>query len=315
MPTEAPRLIIDGKGTEREIFRASFPDKKERPWSPTEADKILMQTRELVDAFDVGQTEATFIAHADYPDLPIVISLMTDTHYGAIHANTELLNEHLKIVGETPNFYMVHNGDHTDNFNATGKWASAMSENPLPQQVASRAWAAKLREIDKVGKIAALGFGNHDNFGAVAGQDYHETFLGDFQAPIFNQGGLLHIQHGGQEYHLAMTHMYWGNSKLNPTNACKRFLEFEYPIADIVFLGHTHQSEGLHFEKGGKDRVAVIGGTYKDSDSFARTHGIGGRAGTPGWCVALWPHERGMMLFNDMKKAQEWMYTAISSRR
>ena len=298
------KLVINGHGDEREVRPLMFPDKKPRNWSYETADQILYLSRELRDQFEVGQKEATVVVQTAYPTLPIVISLMTDTHYGALNVNTRLLNEHLGIIRSTPNFFMVHNGDHTDNFNATGKWASGMSEDPLPQQIASRAWAAKLKELDDEGKVIALGFGNHDDFGLKAGQDYHESFLSNFRAPILTSGGLLHIVHGNQSYDLAMTHLYWGTSKLNPTNACKRFLDFEYPNADIIFLGHTHQSEGLHFEKGGKDRIACIGGTYKDSDDWARKHGIGGRSGSPGWAVALWPDTRGMMLFQDIEKAE-----------
>lgn len=288
-----------------------FPDKKARNWTPGMADKILYLSRELDGRFEIGQKEATFVVQSDYPELPIVISLMTDTHYGSMHADTRLMNEHLDIVASTPNFYMVHNGDYTDNFNATGKWASGMAEDPIPQQLASRAWAEKLRRLDNMGKIAALGFGNHDDFGINAGQNYHESFLSGFRCPIFTSGGLLHIVYGNYQYDLAMTHMYWGTSKLNPTNANKRFMDFEYPDADISFLGHTHQSEGLHFEKGGKDRIAVIGGTYKDQDSWARKHGIGGRSGSPGWAVALYPNERGMVLFQDIQKAEEWIQGGI----
>lgn len=241
MGAEAPRLVINGRGDEREISAPKFeqdpfPDKKPRGWDFSQADQILYLSRELKDQFEVGQKEATFVAQPEYPNVPIVISLMTDTHYGALNANTRLLNEHLDVIAETPNFFMVHNGDHTDNFNATGKWASGMSEDPLPQQIASRAWAAKLKLLDDIGKIAALGFGNHDDFGLNAGQDYHESFLSQFRCPIFTSGGLLHIIYGSQQYDLAMTHMYWGTSKLNPTNANKRFMDFEYPNADISFL-------------------------------------------------------------------------------
>lgn len=310
----AERLIINSHGDEREVNpepQSPFPDKKLRTWDASQADAILYQARELKEQFEIGQKEATFLAKPEYPDLPIVISLMTDTHYGALNANTRLLNAHLDIIRSTPNFYMVHNGDHTDNFNATGKWASGMSEDPLPQQIASRAWASKIKVLDDEGKIAALGFGNHDDFGLNAGQDWYESFLGSFKAPIFTAGGLLHIVHGSQTYDLAMTHMYWGTSKLNPTNANKRFMDFEYPDADISFLGHTHQSEGLHFEKGGKDRIACIGGTYKDSDDWARKHGIGGRAGSPGWAVALYPDRRGMILFQDVQRAEEYIQSHI----
>jgi predicted phosphodiesterase len=289
-----------------------FPDKKARDWKPQQVDEVLIRARELEDKFEIGQKEATWVPHADYANLPITILLMTDTHYGSTRANTRLMNEHIDLIKDTPNFYLVHNGDHTDNFNANlGRLATGMFEDPIPTQNISRAWAAKLKELDDVGKIGVLGFGNHNDFGEGAGQDWYETFLGEFKCPIFTSGGLLHILVGGQHYELGMTHEYWGTSKLNPTNANKRFLDFEYPESDITFLGHTHQSEGLQFEKGGVKRIGVIGGTYKDDDEYARKNGIGGRSGSPGWAITLWPDQKQMQLWRDIKIAQDFTLDRI----
>ena len=283
-----------------------FPDKKEREWTPLQVDEVLIRAREVAEKFEIGQKEATFIPHPDYPHLPITILLMTDTHYGSSRADTNLINEHLDVVRDTPNFYLAHKGDHTYNFNVTlGKTADGVFENPLPPQVTSRAWAEKLKGLDDQNKIAVLGFGNHNDFAQSAGQDWYDTFLGQFKCPIFTSGGLLHILEGGEHYEMAMTHRYWGTSKLNPTNATKRFLEHEYPTADISFLGHTHQSEGLQFERGGIKRVGVIAGTYKDTDNWARKQGIGGRSGSPGWALMLWPDRKKMELFSDIELAKQ----------
>jgi hypothetical protein len=188
-----------------------------------------------------------------------------------------------------------------------------MTENPMPPQIEGRTWGQKLEKIDRKSKLLAAGFGNHDDFTFEASQnDYYDTFMSELSCPIFTEGGVLHIGVGTQWYHLAMTHRYWGTSKLNPTNACKRYLEHENPYADIILLGHTHQSEGIHFERGGKDRVAVIGGTYKVDDPFARKRGIGGRAGSPGWAVALWPDRRQMQLYKDVSLAEETMILMAS---
>lgn len=294
-----------------ELYNQQFPDKKQREWHPQQVDEVLIRSREVLDNFEIGQKEATFVPRPDYGNLPSVFLLMTDTHYGSVVSDTELMNQHLKIVEDTPNFFMVHNGDHVDNFNATGKWASGMMEDPLPPQLISRAWTEKLLKLDQLGKIGVLSFGNHDDFGQKAGQDWYESFLGKFNCPVFTSGGLEHILVGSQHYELAMSHRYWGTSKLNPTNATKRFLEHEYPTADISFLGHTHQSEGLQFERGGIQRVGVIGGTYKDKDNFARKNGIGGRSGSPGWAIALWPDRKQMQLFKDVVVAQQWMLGQI----
>lgn len=293
----------------------SFPDKKYRmPDLFNRVSNHLQESRNIASEFEIGQKEATWIAQGEYPELPVMVLLMTDTHFGSNKTNISLIQEHLRVVDETPNMFMVHNGDHVDNFNATGKWASGMMENPVPPTLQARAWAEAMMYLDQRGKVGALGYGNHDDFGYKAGQDWYDTYYSEIKAPIFTSGGLLHVMvAGAQKYDLAMTHMYWGTSKLNPTNATKRFMDFEHPDSDIAFLGHTHQSEGLHFEKGGKDRIGVIGGTYKDRDTYARKWGIGGRSGSPGWVVELWPSERRMQLYKDVVQAREVMMNRISN--
>lgn len=293
----------------KEISR--YPDKKSRDIDFRQVADYLDEGRAILREFDIGQIEATWIPQAEYPGIPIALALMTDTHFGSVRVNTRLLQEHLDIIEKTPNFFMAHNGDHTDAFNSIIH-SSGMSENPLPPGLQGRAWAQKMVEMDRKSKVAVLGYGNHDDWSFdVAQLDYYDTFFSQIQAPIFSQGGLLHIKYGGQTYKLAMAHRYWGTSKLNPTNACKRYMEHEYPDADIIFLGHTHQSEGLHFERGGKNRVGVIGGTYKDTDAWARKRGIGGRAGSPGWVVMLWPDKKKMQLYKDVRLAQEVMQMSI----
>ena len=309
------RIIVDDKGTERKVPKPIqvFPDKKKREWKYQEVDEAIIKTRELEARWEIGQKEALWNAQGEYHDLPIMVLLMTDTHYGSIRGNVELINDHLKIVSETPNMFMVHNGDHTDNFNiALGSWATGVYEDPINPQLTARAWASKLMDLDKQSKIGALGFGNHDDWVKSVGAEFYDTFLGQFSCPVLTSGGRIWITaNGGAKYEMSMTHKWWGTSKLNPTNACKRRLEHEHPDADIVFLGHTHMSEGLHFERGGKSRIGVIGGTYKDDDRWAAKVGIGGRGGSPGWVVALWREPKQMQLFKDVEMAQQYMNSMI----
>ena len=290
-----------------------FPDKKERKLEFEEVSDYLMKGREIMEGFSIGQKEAKWRSYGEYPQLPIMIYLMTDVHYGSFNSDVARFKEHMDIVENTPNFFVVGNGDDVDNFNATlGRMASGMYENPLPPQIQGRSLVQRISKLERKGKVGVMSFGNHNDFCKGAGQDWYDTFLGQMDCPIFNTGGLLRIEvNGGQKYDLAMTHRYWGTSKLNPTNACKRFMEHEYPEADVIFLGHTHQSEGLHFERGGKDRVAVIGGTFKQEDDWARTKGIGGRPGSPGWVVALWGDGRKMQLFKDVRLARDAMLNSI----
>lgn len=271
-----------------------------------EATELMRRAQNLSRESAIGVSEAVWTPKADYPDLPVAILLATDIHYGALGVDYDLLDKHLGIVESTPNFYMVTNGDHVDNFNSV-KHPSGMHENPIPPQLQTQALMEKLRYMDGLGKIGVLSFGNHDNFIGAAGYDWLETFARGMQASIFTSGGFLHILHGAEHYGMAMTHTYWGVSKINPTNAAKRFWEHEYPQADIVFLGHTHQSEALHWERGGKDRIAVVGGSYKQKDNWATRVGIGRKPGLPGITLLLYPNEHRMEVVKNIETAQEFI--------
>lgn len=304
-------LIINGRGEVREVKPpTSFPDKKERNWSTEDADEILRRATAFSKNFEVGQDEATWIPPMEYPMLPMAILFATDIHYGSIHSQVDLLNRHLQIVEETPNFGMISNGDDVDNFNAVIH-ATGMTENPLPPQIQSRVIVEKLRRLDKKSKIGVMSHGNHNNFGFVAGQEWEESFLAEMNCPVFTKGGRLHVMVQGQEYQIGMNHTYWGKSKLNPTNAPKRMLEYEFPNADVVFMGHTHQHSFEMFERGHKQVLAVVGGTYKDPDPWAAKNGIGMRSGSPGMTAMFFPEEKKMEMFDDIETARVFMMALI----
>lgn len=299
------KLIVDGKGKVKTIFdRSSFPDKKEVQLDPILFETIANSIRALKEGAEVGQKEATWIPKLEYPDSPMLFLFLTDTHYLSTRADLNLLNHFIDTVDQTPNMFVVTGGDDVDNFNVTlGKVATGVYEDPFEAGYQARAWAKKMQKLDEKEKIGFMCFGNHTDWTFNAGIDWYDTYLSVFKCPILTSGGLVHVQLKGAKYDIAATHRYWGTSKLNPTNACKRFLEHEHPSADIILLGHTHQSEVLMFERGGKERVACIGGTLKQYETYARKHGIGGRAGTPGQCIALWPDRQEMQAYKHFDQA------------
>lgn len=273
-----------------------------------EATELLKRAQQLSKESKIGVDEATFKPKLEYPTLPIALLLATDIHYGSTRTDYDLLDKHLDTVENTPNMFMVSNGDEVDNFNAIF-FGAGQFENPLPPQLQSMAILDRLKGLAKKKKIGAISFGNHNDFMEDSGYTWLETFGKELpNTALFTSGGFLHVLVGKEHYGLAMTHTHWGKSALNPTNAVKRFIDFEFPMADIGFLGHTHQSELLHYEKGGKDVIACIGGTYKlGNDEWARKRGIGMRTGQPGHVVLLYPNEKKMVAIKSFDAAVEIM--------
>lgn len=307
---EVGRLIINGSGEEKAVFKKeipTFPDKKMVNIDNQKIEDAVKLIREIKKETEVGQQEATWIPKLDYPDRPMLFLFLTDVHYTSIKSDHDRLNKYLQVVSETPNMFLVTGGDDVDNFNVQlGKVASGVYEDPIEPGVQGLAWRKKVRELDAKNKVGFMVFGNHTDWTYGGGTDWYDTYLGIMECPILTSGGLVRVLfEKGQRYEIAATHKYWGTSKLNPTNACKRYLEHEYPTADVVLLGHTHQSEMLHFDRGGKERIGIIGGTLKVDDNYARKHGIGGRSGTPGMCVALWPDHREMQGYKNFERAVE----------
>lgn len=278
-----------------------------------EATELLQRHQTFSRETLIGKDTGVWRPKLEYPTLPFAVGLFTDTHYGSIYTDYDLLNEHFRIVEDTPNYGMVTNGDDIDNFIAMGKSATGVYEDPLPPQLQNIAYLDKLQALVKSGKLGCMSYGNHNDFGYITGLDWFETFARDFskKIPIFTAGGDLTIKVGKQNYDMAITHRYWGASKLNPTNANKRFMEHEYPEADIIFLGHTHQSELDTFERAGVEKIAAIGGTYKKGEPWPRQQGIGRRSGHPGLTVMLYPNEHKMVGFKHTEDAQQFMLALI----
>jgi len=288
--------------------------KSEKPKLWQDSVRVLTLAQRFRKKWGLREREAVWKAKLDHPDLPLALLLATDIHFGNFQTNYKLLESHLDLVENTPNFAMVSNGDDVDNFNVIGKSATGVYEDPLPPQFQTQAFVERIKRIGAKGKLGAWSYGNHGNMVAVAGYDWLETFAQEVKTNIFTAGGFLHILVGKQHYGLAITHKYWGRSKKNATNACKNFLDFEYPQADIVFLGDSHQSEMLFFERGGREIIASIGGTYKQEEIWARQQGIGGRGGSPGHTVLLFPNEHKMIGLKHIEDAVVLMRLLIRRR-
>src|SRR3990172_2602522 len=284
----------------------NFPDKKKTNLDYNAVTNLIKEAQRIFKEQRVGQSEATWIPSPDYPDLPIALLLASDIHYGSMHVDFETLDNHLQIVEETPNFYMATNGDHMDNFNPN-VFPSGMLDDPINPNIQASTFLNRMLELDRKSKVALMSQGNHDNFIEAAGYDFYQSFMGGFQAPVFDKGGVLNMITPGYNYRMIVSHIYWGRSKINITNAPKRLIEYEGEgNVDIGWIGHTHQSSYEHFSKGGKEYLAVVSGSYKVEDPWAARKGISlNRAGKAGITLMLWPQEKRMQCFKDIEVAQQ----------
>lgn len=216
------------------------------------------------------------------------------------------------MIEDTPNSGLVTNGDSMDGFNVIRKWATGTYENPLMPELQTYALLDRLVQLDKKKKIGAISYGNHEDALFDAGYSWFNLFGEKFKnANILPTGGKLNINVGKEKYEVGMTHRYWGYSKINPLNVCRNYLFYEHPDADVILLAHSHQRAMGTFEYGGKDRLFILGGTYKLDDEYARKMGYGGRGGTPGLSFTLSPDKHKVQGYNYLEDAQRSMLDKI----
>lgn len=285
-----------------------FPDKRRPTRDYDQATSWIKRTQGFNKERAIEQEHATWLCEGEFPELPVAITFVTDIHYGSLAVDYDLLNQHMETVVETPNMFMLMGGDLVDAFNPI-KHAKAMRGDALPVEEQIEAIMDRVGYLDQIGKLGGVQLGNHDDFVDVAGIDF-VYFLRELQCPVFTGAGDLDVVVQGQNYRIFWSHAHWGNSKLNPTNACKRAIEHSSPEADLVFLGHTHQSTQEHFDRAGIDRGGIVGGTYKLNDSYGRKWGMG-KVGSPGHTVLLWPGERHFEMVRDPQFASDYLKNAI----
>jgi len=294
----AERLVINAKGEEKIIYPQEVitPEKKPHVVDEEAILEHLSEARRLAKEMSVGQREATVEIKAQYPDQPAMVWLWCDSHLGSTAVDYEAFLHDYNAVMETPNFFAISNGDLIDNFMVGGNSAPGTYEDPITPQQQALLIQKLYKKLDDSGKLLASSWGNHENFLKYSGYSFEGTWLRDLKAPILNCGGLLKIRYGEQEYKLAITHYFWSKSHLNLTLAAKRFMEHEYPEADIAFTAHSHLKSFEKFRKGGRDLVAISGGSYKPDDTFVPTHGGGYRnLAIGGVVLALYPHEKNII--------------------
>ncbi|MDD4957683.1 MAG: hypothetical protein PHQ61_08610 [Candidatus Omnitrophica bacterium] len=293
--------------------RVLFEDKKKHNLDVYALLDHLQESCRLEQEMDVGQRWAKVQVTLPRPDLPLFLWHLCDPHLGSKKTDYQLFKRDYEIVKNTPNFTVVTNGDEVDNFLVgMGRMSSGVYENPISPEQQAKLLRGLFKTLDQDGKLLVFTFGNHNQLSKRAGLKFENTWLADFACPVLNCGGLLTIGYGKQTYRVALSHLYWGNSKLNITNAPKRFMEFEYPEADIALLGHTHNKAVEVFTRAGRVRVAGVGGTYKLFDEHSPQSGLGFRnIGAGGLCLALYPDRKQIVPFYTVEEAYQF-YQSIS---
>lgn len=227
-------------------------------WQRTEA--LLDRQKNQVIRFDYG---------------PVGITFLADQHLGAEGVNYLRCFEEAELITSTPGMYIGLVGDLVDNFIVNKLlWLS------LKNRISTSDEAALLKMyLSAVApRLVCAVSGNHDWWTTmITGIDYFAQSLRDIAPLMLYDQHQLDLQVGvGKARYTGRIRHHWRNySMYNPTHG----IEQAYRVDGAPFVwavgGHTHVS-GLsrEFNAGGDTGVALILGSYKRYDQYARRLGF-----------------------------------------
>jgi len=314
------KLIVNGKGDEVSVLPAEgtrFTDKKLSYLDPERTLEHLNESIRLSNEREVTQKKAEVVLAPSVPDLPAFITVINDEHKGSSGVDYRALNAVRCLIRETPNFYEINAGDFTDNFVVTHR--SAMSGSIHEDIISPQAQAQLSREIfkqmDKQKKLIAVLEGNHDKFTQSVGYDFANTWLQDLNCPVLKTGGIVTVKFGKQEYKIFLGHKYRGLGGENPSNAFLKVIA-DHPEVDVIVLGHIHRRFVSQFNKGGKSRLGIIGGTFKLEDEHSEDMGYGyDKENLGGVTFVLYPDVKRIQYFWTAQEAAEVAETMLDAKK
>lgn len=243
---------------------------------------------------------------------PVCIANLGDQHMGDPGTNYPRMFEEAQLVADTPGMYAFLIGDLVNQF-VIGRLRAARDNHRLAI-VDEWALAKMYLEVIADKLLGAVG-GNHDFWHVMlTGVDY----FGDVMAKI--APGRLYDAHqvdadvcvGGASVPFRWRHQWAGNSIYNPTHGIERAARLDGAGFRVGVGGHTHQGGYARgFNADGQQGLAVLVGTYKEEDGFARQMGFGKPNGCYGVAVVI--TERGTLVgFEKLEDAAEYMRAVYS---
>jgi hypothetical protein len=230
----------------------------------------------------------------------IGVPFIADLHIGAISTPLDAVRERFFILAENEWLYPIGVGDKIDNYLPT-RHPQGMFGTMFPPELQKELIENLYSQVK--GRWIALVQGCHDDFShQVDDFDFTKYMAHRMGCVNLGFGGMINLHVGEQTYKIAVRHKYRYNSSLNPTNACRRLVQLEYPNADIACVAHNHITEILQVDHRDKDRIYIRPGSMKQPDRYGRSLGfISTGSSMP--IVLLWPNKRQMQPFQDFNSA------------
>lgn len=220
---------------------------------------------------------------------PIVIQFISDLHIGSMATNYHVLKQITQGILNTPNLYVVLNGDLTET-TVNFKNALAVHSQLMDIETQHAVLESWLNEIAP--KVLTAGWDNHgiereEKWGAFSHikQLLNRRF-------IYHSGiGQFTIEHGKASYELIVSHKIAGYSIFNRLHGAKRLMRLQFPHADICATGDKHTPDIEVYYEGEFRRGALMGGSLKTDCGYTKRYfSLYTHMDMP--CVVLFPDEK-----------------------
>ena len=250
---------------------------------------------------DLHQRKDQQVAH--FTDGPICIANMSCLHFGGAMDIRQVFDDVDNIL-DTPNTYLNLLGDLTDNFVIPYFHKLALNRKFTVEEEQE----ISLYFIKKISsRLLSVTSGNHESFGTNSiGVDLLKNNLANIGADCFydQYENRFEVNVDGMSIPIKIRHSWIGNSIYNPTHGIERGMRAE-PDIKIGIGGHIHRGSLVReFIHDKQRKVAMLCGTYKYYDEYARQEGFEPNDNSSSNAIIIDPNmKHGYMLFNNIGDA------------
>jgi len=277
---ERPRLIIDAKGTEKEVRPLATVVIEKPPHRlglTTFADHLTKLRRRAKErrAENLWREEVEIKIQTDREWFGV--RPLSDLHIGHWGVDYDALEEILAGFLLNENLATIMLGDLGDFFTPRASPTDGFLGDVITPQ--EQLFALRKFFVEYQDKILAVTNdpSHNDWVYQSSGIDTYRLLVEDLNIPLVYQGGLIRLNFGAVSYDIIPFHkINKFKSSFNLTHAHKRVLEL-HRDGDCVLAAHIHKSSFEKAYRNGHEVVLVQCGTLKTEDPWGAKQGMLGR--------------------------------------
>ncbi len=237
---------------------------------------------------------------------PVCLVFAADLHLGSNGVDYERVYREAEIVAKTPGMYLAVIGDMLDNF-ILPKLVQARHKSVVTVE---EEWVLVRKYLRIVkDKLLISVSGNHESWSWVLiGVDYFRQALAESAKNVIydTDDAFVNVEVGKMTFPLRVRHLWKGTSMYNATHGIESLARLEHNFA-IGVGAHTHAcGVARQFNNGGQTGPAILCGSYKAHDSFARQKGFAVPNGSTA-VAAILDESGATMTTNRLEQAAKYM--------